>query len=343
MTHRIRALSVSVVTGILLLLACGSSEDDAIGAGAGNGGAGGSGAVGGSSGTNVGPDSGMTGGSAGVGGVSGGTGATGGAGLGGAGGSSGGAAGAGGAGPSAGCGISDWLKSGRASLDVSGTSRQYILKIPEPYDTNRPHRLIFGWHPRGGNADTVATGRLGGGPFYGLEQRAAGSAIFVSPEGIDQGWANTGGRDIAFLRAMLTLFNSKLCIDQQRIFSTGFSYGGMMSNAIGCEMGDVFRAIAPMSGALYSGCDRNNARPIAVWNSHGDADDVVPLANGRAALDVFVERNQCQMTTSATTPSPCVAYQGCTNGYPVHWCQFSGGHSPPSFASEAIWNFFSQF
>jgi poly(3-hydroxybutyrate) depolymerase len=221
--------------------------------------------------------------------------------------------------------------------------RAYILKIPEPYDTNKLHKLIFGWHPRGGNADTVATGRLGGGPYYGLEQRAAGSAIFVSPDGLDQGWANTGGRDIAFLRAMLASFNSKLCIDQRRIFSTGFSYGGMMSNAIGCEMGDVFRAIAPMSGALYSGCNRNSTRPIAVWMSHGDADNVVPLGDGRAALEIFVARNQCQTQTASTTPSPCVAYQGCTDGYPIHWCQFAGSHSPPSFASEAIWNFFSQF
>jgi hypothetical protein len=44
-----------------------------------------------------------------------------------------------------------------------------------------------------------------------------------------------------------------------------------------------------------------------------------------------------------TDPSPCVAYQGCDDGYPVTWCEFAGGHSPPSFASAAIWDFFSQF
>jgi hypothetical protein len=43
------------------------------------------------------------------------------------------------------------------------------------------------------------------------------------------------------------------------------------------------------------------------------------------------------------TPSPCVAYQGCLPDYPIHWCQFSGGHSVPSFASQAIWTFFNQF
>ena len=69
----------------------------------------------------------------------------------------------------------------------------------------------------------------------------------------------------------------------------------------------------------------------------------MPLADGQKALNTFVTRNMCQTQTAAVTPSPCVAYQGCATGYPIHWCQFSGGHMSPSFASEAIWNFFNQF
>jgi poly(3-hydroxybutyrate) depolymerase len=258
-------------------------------------------------------------------------------------------AGAGGAKSSVGCGASDPLKSGRASIDVSGTKREYILDVPDNYEASKPYKLIFGFHWRGGSANDVATGSIGGGPYYGLKQRAAGSTLFVAPEGIDAGFANTGGRDIALVRALLALFRSKLCIDEQRIFSTGFSYGGMMSDSIGCEMADVFRAIAPMAGAIpnadhpYSGCNKANDHPIAVWMSHGDADNVVPLADGKDALALFVARNQCRAETSAVTPSPCVAYQGCTAGYPIHFCQFSGGHSAPSFASAAIWSFFNQF
>ena len=135
---------------------------------------------------------------------------------------------------------------------------------------------------------------------------------------------------------------SELCIDESRIFSTGFSYGGMMSFAVGCARGDVFRAIAPMSGALYSGCENGDA-PVAVWGAHGDNDDVVPLADGQAGLQEFLDRNGCGTATTPTEPSPCVTYEGCTAGVPVTWCEFSGGHSPPSFSAEAIWAFFSQF
>jgi polyhydroxybutyrate depolymerase len=314
---------------------------------AGTGGA----ATGGSVGTGGG-DAGAGGQSVGTGG-SGGTGSAGRAGAGGgsgAGGASGGRGAAGGGGgsmPTMGCGTSDWLKSGRTSIDVSGTMREYILRVPDNYDTNRPHKLIFGFHARGGNATQVAGSA--NNDYYGLYARAGGSAIFVSPEGLDAGWRNADGRDIAFVKAMLAHFSSKLCFDQRKIFSVGFSFGGMMSDAIGCAMADVFRAIAPMSGGIpnaehpYSGCDQVNMHPIAVWMSHGDNDTTVPLADGKAALDIFVKRAQCQSQTMPVTPSPCVSYQGCLPDYPIQWCQFSGGHGVPSFASQAIWAFFDQF
>ena len=239
------------------------------------------------------------------------------------------------------------LKSGRATLSVGGTSREYVLRLPDDYKADHPYKLIFAFHARGGTAAQV-TG-ASNNDYYGLFSRAGGKAVFVSPEGQDMGWRNTDGVDIAFVKAMLSEFGSKLCIDQRRVFSTGFSFGGMMSDAIGCAMGDVFRAIAPMSGGIpnaehpYSGCDQTNMHPIAVWMAHGDNDTIVPLADGKDALDVFVAKNKCQAQTAPVEPSPCVAYQGCTEGYPIHFCQFAGGHGVPSFAAAGIWSFFDQF
>ena len=316
--------------------AMGGSSGSAQGgtAGAGKGGAG--------QGTGGSSAGGTTGGSAGAGGNSG----TSGAGKGGTGGSAGtsgsaGSAGTGGATSSSGCNSTTTPESGTLSIDVDGTSRDYILKLPDDYDASHPYPLIFGWHWRGGSMNDVAgSGFLGG--YYGLEELADGSAIFVAPDGIDDGWANPGGRDIAFLDAMLERFKNELCIDESRIFSTGFSFGGMMSFAVGCARGDVFRAIAPMSGALYSGCEDGDA-PVAVWGAHGNNDDVVPLGDGEAGLQEFLDRNGCGTTTTPVQPSPCVTYEGCAAGKPVTWCEFDGGHSPPDFASEALWDFFSQF
>lgn len=244
---------------------------------------------------------------------------------------------------SAGCGKATSLQSGSANIDVGGVQREYILNLPSNYDPDKPHKLVFGLHWRGGSASDVATGgTIGLGNYYGLEALAEGTAIFVSPNGLDNGWANTGGRDIAFLRALLATLDAELCIDLDRIFSVGFSFGGMMSFAIACEMGDVFRAIAPICGALYSGCG-NGTAPIAMWGAHGISDDVVPLNDGRSGLQAVLQRNNCGTETTPTAPDSCVTYSGCDEGYPVTWCEFDGGHSPQRWHSQPIWDFFSQF
>lgn len=242
-----------------------------------------------------------------------------------------------------GCGKTDYPKSGKASINVDGATREYILKLPDNYDPNKSYKLIFCFHAWGGNMDQIAQGG-----YYGLERLANKTAIFVSPQGLEdngqpRGWSNPNGRDIKFVKAMLDYFNSSLCIDQKRIFSTGFSYGGMMSFAIGCAMGNVFRAIAPMSGAFYSGCDKSQDDPIAMWMAHGKSDDVVPLSDGKTALKHFIDKNGCSNETVPVEPSPCVAYQGCKDGFPVIYCEFNGGHSPQNWAQAATWAFFNQF
>ena len=55
----------------------------------------------------------------------------------------------------------------------------------------------------------------------------------------------------------------------------------MFSNKLGCQLPDVFRAIAPMSGSLggAASCVKRN---IAFWGAHGDMDATVSLASGNA-------------------------------------------------------------
>ncbi|HTQ06372.1 MAG TPA: Ricin and poly(3-hydroxybutyrate) depolymerase fusion [Polyangiaceae bacterium] len=249
-------------------------------------------------------------------------------------------------GTSSGCGSSNTTspcgtKGTMCSIDVSGTTRQYYVQLPKTYDPSTPYRLIFQFHPWGGTADQALT-------MYGLNSGLPDS-IFVTPQGLDAGsngpgWANTNDEDIAFTKSMLADVQGKYCVDNSRIFSVGFSYGGMMSDAIGCEMSDVFRAIAPMSGALYSDPTCKGTGPhIAMWGSHGTNDTVVPIADGRAARDKILAQNHCGTTTMPVDPSPCVKYEGCDPGYDVTWCEWDGPHGIPSFGSSAITAFLKQF
>ena len=329
----IATMSAWLVAASLCAAGCSGTEDTGSGRGSpaatgtGSGGNGGSdtggtgtgGSTTGSGGTTTGTGGSATGsggttsggtGGSGTGGSGGATtGGSGSAGKAGSGGSGGSIADAGGGTPdasvSSGCGAAMWPASGNFMIDVSGTQRQYIVKVPASYDTNRPYRLIMTWHGLGGSAAQVAGGRGPYGGYYGLDALAGGSAIFVSGQGLGPdggtGWPNTGGQDVAFVRALVDWLKKNYCVDNTRIFSVGMSYGGIMSNTSGCSMGDVFRAIAPQSG---SGPRGTCVGQVAAWISHGNADTTVTFAQGQATRDFFTRANHCTATTVPRRPEP---------------------------------------
>jgi len=251
----------------------------------------------------------------------------------------------------AGCGKTGHPASGTATMDVEGTTREYMLKLPADYKPGKQYMLIFCPHWLGGTIDDVVGGKACNGPYYGLEKLSEGKAIFIVPQGLKSGqytgFSNTKGEDITFFRELLAYCNENLCIDQKRVFSTGFSFGGMMSFAVGCAMNDVVRAIAPMSGAFYSGCDSSSQGPIAVWQAHGVSDGMVKLADAQRARDYFLTHNGCNRNkTVPVEPSPCVEYQDCKTGYPYIYCEFDEPgeqHGVRTWAAAAVWKFFSQF
>jgi poly(3-hydroxybutyrate) depolymerase len=251
---------------------------------------------------------------------------------------------------SAGCGKNPALNSGTHTIQSNGTQRSFILRLPSGYDSNRPYRLIFGFHWLGGNANNVASG-----DYYGLGGRSGNSAIFVAPEGLNNGWANSGGADVTFTDNMISTISNALCVDTTQLFSLGFSYGGGMSYALACARANVFRAVAIYAGGVISGCN-GGTQPIAYFQAHGLSDNVLSISGGRQMRDRFVSNNGC---TPANPPEPpqgsgrhtSFAYSGCRAGYPVEWHAFDGGHIfDPRDAGQSTtwlpgetWRFFSQF
>jgi poly(3-hydroxybutyrate) depolymerase len=264
----------------------------------------------------------------------------------------------------AGCAKPSPLASGTHTIQSSGQTRSYILRLPANYDDNHSYRLIFGFHWRGGTANDVDSGGTDGydWSYYGLRRladAANNSTIFVAPQGINNGWANSGGQDVTFVDDMLAQFEADLCIDTTQVFSAGFSYGAAMTYALACARPAVFRAVAVYSGANLSGCN-GGTQPVAYIGLHGIRDNVLPIADGRAPRDTFVRDNHC---TAQNPPEPAygslthivTAYSGCLPGYPVVWAAFDGaGHDPGpidgctcdgwhTWTSGVVWNFFTQF
>lgn len=240
---------------------------------------------------------------------------------------------------SSGCGGSAKLATGVQSLTSDDTQRDYWLELPANYNPNNAYPVIIGLHWRGGSFEDI----YGWNDFFGLKSLYGDSAIYLAPNGLDNGWANYGDRDIHFLRAMLSEVQQSVCTDTQRVFATGFSFGGMMSNAVGCQMGDVVRAVVPMAGSLWSGCAESSYKVAAMF-VHAKDDNTVPYSAGEEARDVFLTRNGCSSTTQPLGDNGCVEYQGCATDKPVVWCGTeTGGHWYPGFSAQETKTFFDRF
>ncbi|KAH7036019.1 Alpha/Beta hydrolase protein [Microdochium trichocladiopsis] len=263
---------------------------------------------------------------------------------------------------SAGCGKAAGIASGTYSVTVNGKSRQYIIRVPNGYDSSRGYKLIFGLHWLSGTMTDVATGQTvqrDVWDWYGLRRLANEGAIFIAPQGLNNGWANQGGEDITFIDTLVQTAQDKLCVDTTQIFATGFSYGGAMSYSLACSRPNVFRAVAVLSGGLLSGCSGGTG-PIAYLGIHGLRDNVLSISGGRQLRDKFVSNNGCT-PQSPREPSQgsythvSTTYSGCRAGYPVRWVAFDEGHiaaprdggpgdsGTQAFSPGETWNFFNQF
>jgi poly(3-hydroxybutyrate) depolymerase len=239
------------------------------------------------------------------------------------------------------------------TITVAGQTRTYAISIPSDYTGTTPLALVLVWH--GVNIDGSTARAL-----FNLEAKSNGAAIFVYPdESAASGWdVSPGSADIQLFKDLVSSMSSNYCIDPNRIFSTGHSTGAVMTNSLGCNYGDLLRAIAPASGTSPgTGARSTCTGKVAVLIAHGENDPLIPFAQGQATRDFWIAQNGCttQTTTWASEPA-CLAYQGCQTDLPVVLCVHDGGHAWPSLSygcdadagicidgGAAIWSFFSSF
>jgi polyhydroxybutyrate depolymerase len=166
--------------------------------------------------------------------------------------------------------------------------------------------------------------------------------------------------DVAFVRAMVEDIAHGQSIDRKRIFATGMSNGGMMSYRVGCEMADVFAAIAPVAGALDTdGCKPSG--PVSLVAFHGKADEHVLFEGGvpiksadlrhtrvdkpvSFGIDFWKRQDRCDATPSRETKGSIIheAYSCGATSTAVELYAFEGqGHAWPAPATSLMWDFFA--
>jgi polyhydroxybutyrate depolymerase len=165
-------------------------------------------------------------------------------------------------------------------MKAGGDSGGYIRQLPTSYTGRTPMPVVVDLHGYGVSAaDMVQVTQLG---TFGNRD----GFITITPQvarHIPYWQTGFKSKDLAFLRGVLTNVSSSLCVDQNRIFVTGYSNGAIMASVLACADAAQVAAIAPVSGvANPSQC--NPSRPVPVVAFHGTSDPLVSYTGGLGSL-----------------------------------------------------------
>jgi len=260
--------------------------------------------------------------------------------------------------PSAGCGKATTVTTGKKTITSTGEERTYIIDVPSNYDMNKPHRLFYTSHWISSTSEAVRDQN-----YYFLKPLATAAnepAIFVAPQSDDGTWA---AKDHALFDDILAYVKENLCIDETRVFATGFSFGGMITYSLSVNHQKQIRAAVGIAPANYNiDVPTKTHEPIAWMQTTGMGDGTCPWVQGNSTTNgakfIAIEHatdNGCTVPADIPTWQQgghlCYDFEGCTPGYPTKACTFDGGHtnidsdpgSNANWIAEQSWAFFTQF
>jgi polyhydroxybutyrate depolymerase len=253
------------------------------------------------------------------------------------------------------------------SIVHDGMMRTAIVHVPPGLAADAPAPLVFNFH---GYTMTAAQQVA----FTNMNPLADSEGFYVVyPDGFHTSWnagaccgdaASQGVNDVGFVRALHAELAARLCLDAKRVYATGMSNGGFISNRLACEAADLFAAIGPVS-AVNGMTECEPSRPIPVIAFNGTTDVLVPY-DGAWYISVaesfagWAERDGCG---GAPTPGMTVGsasaevYARCRGGVSVvQWTLEGMGHCWPGNpvcpygaasvdidANGVMWDFFGQY
>lgn len=226
--------------------------------------------------------------------------------------------------------------------DFDGLNRQYRQYVPAVYDGSTSVPLIISLHGLGDNMANFS--QVG---FHQIADTA--NVIVVTPQAIVDpiytqatAWNSGAGvlgislngdvDDIGFINAMIDSVSAHYNIDQSRIYATGFSMGGFMSNRLACELNNRIAAIASVAGTVGGTLTCTPGQEVPVCHFHGTGDTQVGYGTAGGGV---------QNNTWGSNAPDWIAFwnsnNGCTNitlegqfpnsasdGYSVEYVEYAG-------------------
>lgn len=229
--------------------------------------------------------------------------------------------------------------------------RQFFVRVPVDYDPNKAYRVVYIYQGCSANANEGNTATY---PLFNEAQGGTEQAIYVAvslpPNHPNNNcYDNRAGVDSQEWEAF-QMFHDKVestyCVDNNRIFQSGYSSGGWVANMFSCYFGGIpsparkflgkyaLRGRAATSGGLIPDNMPDCNGPVSALYLHDAGDTTNLIAGSKLGLDNTLMQNKC--TGSQTSPWPgmsdvCVQYTDCPKEYPVVFCTTNGqGHNDQS-------------
>ena len=253
------------------------------------------------------------------------------------------------------------------SIVHNGTSRDYVLYIPDSYDGTSTVPLLLNFHGFGDSA----TNYMNNADMRTMAESE--TFILVYPQGSCSNGSShwnpcpTGGDnkstadDLGFVEAMINEISSQYDVDLERIYAAGYSNGGMMAYGLANYKSDLIAAIASVSGAMLD-CKGPISHPMPIVHLHGTSDFVIPYEGdnyyraAQSTLEYWIDFNNTStnptisIDNSGGIPIEHYVYgQGDASVSVEHYKYIGGDHVWFSTtykgqnAAELVWNFVSQY
>ena len=264
------------------------------------------------------------------------------------------------------------------NIIFDGNNRQYTAYIPETYSPSIPSPILMAFHGGAGYAQEFMNYEA---DFRSIADTAG--FILVYPQALEDpnddnktSWLHkepTNHNDIYFIDALIDSLSSDYSVDNDRVYISGYSLGGMFSYELACHLNDRVAAFSSVAGAAFIGAfyNCNITHPTALLNIVGTNDDTHPYNDLNGWYYPVSEINSYWATVNNTDSAPLVVELpdlNISDGSQVEkysWINgdgcvtveeikiINGGHdwpSPLSFwanqdinANTEIWNFVSKY
>jgi len=242
----------------------------------------------------------------------------------------------------------------RIDLTVGGKARYALVHLPAHWDGTTAIPLVLSFHGLGASA----TNQRSTDGFVTRSNRDNFIVVYPQAGGtlgaLGAAWDLKGTSELAYVKGILDDLEHRVCVDRSRVYATGLSYGGAMTDLLACDLSDRIAAAAPVSAYLpQRTCNPN--RPVPILSFHGVEDHLLPYKGGGRSNQLpfevwgaaWAKRDGCAGSPTQTqykTTVEQLAYNGCRAPVTLYRVHHNGhtwpGH-PLGLNHQALVDYFS--